>query len=368
MRNLGCFLAIVLCARPICLAAMRDSRSPDRTLKDSTPTRDQMTIDPDRMLREAVTHLDLAGVQDALLKGANPNHVESLPFVRSSILRDALVYGSFRPDREKGAAENRCLQIVKALFDAGAKIQAVDASILEFPILAGHTEVAAFLLSKGANANGNSEEGLSWVELSEAYDQTQIADLLIKHGAKAVSPRDATQLRYLQALWHGSFIQMEKALRDGARVDEGYKARDVPLCELLRNPIYDFERYAMLLFLLNKKPNLNARSQGARGGAPGTPLHIATASTALLFERASGKDASQRVTEAAFVARLSLEALVESGASVAARRQRQDPLARCSEGEQPCRCGIASESGFDGDATRRCRENTARLCRVGRYD
>ncbi len=97
MRNLGCFLAIVLCAGPICLAAKKDSRASDRapdrasspsvpaadplaaavagleaeqaaSEKDKKPNRNQVAVDPDSMLHEAITRLDLAGVQAALSK------------------------------------------------------------------------------------------------------------------------------------------------------------------------------------------------------------------------------------------------------------------------------------------------------------
>jgi ankyrin repeat protein len=48
----------------------------------------------------------------------------------------------------------------------------------------GHRETAELLIDKGADVNAKSKVGVTPLDLAEAHNQTETADLLRKHGGK----------------------------------------------------------------------------------------------------------------------------------------------------------------------------------------
>ena len=48
----------------------------------------------------------------------------------------------------------------------------------------GHKEIAELLIASGANVNANDEDGKTPLDYAIEFNQTEIADLLRKHGGK----------------------------------------------------------------------------------------------------------------------------------------------------------------------------------------
>ena len=262
----------------------------------------------DLRLLEAAKDLDVAEVKSALTNGANPNYTRGLyPTIADSAINRAVssVY-------KKAEVQHNCKTILILLFEAGAKIQKCDERILYEPIIDNLPLIVELLLKYGANPNGLIG-GKAPVEWAEYYGRDEIVRVLIRYGGKAILPIEATQLRLIHSATHGTIVDIEKLIRNGARVNGLTKQGETALSSALVIPIFDCGQYAKVVYLLQKGANTNL--DGGKIGpsiVPGLPLHIAMFSTDFAFD--DNFDEGERQ----IYARLIIEALIKAGADVSA--------------------------------------------------
>lgn len=267
--------------------------------------------DADINLIEAIAQVDVNGVRNALDAGAKPDVFYNLAIEggRSWIgdIISVVDIKSVLPSEHQQAEQN-CLEILRLLIEAGVKIRPNDHTALSRAIRGGFSRVVDMLIREGASPNPKTE-GLTPVELAEKYGYREIVEILVNHGGRSISARDVSQLRFLHFAGENDIIEMEKALKGGARVNEGYRnVLPLALIQSLGTSWSESERYASVKYLLQKGANPNLQGPSTVKGIPGFPLHIAIFMTSVSFKY----HRDGRETYAA----LTIEALLKEGADV----------------------------------------------------
>jgi ankyrin repeat protein len=240
----------------------------------------------DVALREAALLQNIEDVKDALKKGANANAPSATP--RRTTPLGAVAMGRWHHSRDRAAdlAKNEtarklsqrglsdeeidsylALEISKLLFAAGAKLGPYDEQILFFPISSGNVELVRLLIDRGASVTADLD-GYSPTELAKKYGQEAVYQLLISRGGIPVDSSSAAQLALVEAAGIGDVERMEKALKDGARINE-VGSRLTALVAALRLPTFDPRWSVAAWWLLDHgaDPNL-------KGEEDGLPLHV----------------------------------------------------------------------------------------------
>jgi len=263
----------------------------------------------DCKLAEAIYQFDVDGVKNALDTDANPNKDFKEIYPRSSsaigltVIHARWFCGPTELEREE--TERHCIEILRLLFNAGAKIQQ---DILLYAIEARFPAVVQLLLDKGAGPNAKIRE-MTPVEIAERYGYGDIVNILIENGGKPMPLQEAVQLRLLHFAQEHNIVEMEKAINNGAQVNEGYRGIKVHALECaMALPTYEYERYAAVAYLLQKGANPNL--QGGQTIEQGTPLHEAMFMTSLSFRHENSGNV---------YAMLVIEALLKAGADVSTR-------------------------------------------------
>lgn len=270
-------------------------------------------------LRDAIFTLDVNGVQQALKAGADPNgsgYYAANP--RSAIEEAILVMPSmkgeiFKKDENKKwikEEEKKCIEILKKLFNAGAKAKQLD---LQWPIQRNSVLILKLLLEQGLDPN-TSFKILTPIELAVRYNSQDVVDYLIKQGVKPVAPQVAAQLSLIDAAENHDIIRMEKALREGAKLNCVFKGNRVSALSVAVSHHISFsqsEAYGAIAYLLQKGANPNFK-----GRYGNTPLHRAMFATKIYNDGGSTDD---RSTAQKTYRSLSLQALIKAGASVSSR-------------------------------------------------
>jgi hypothetical protein len=150
------------------------------------------------------------------------------------------------------------------LFAAGAKLGPSDRDILFFPISHGNVQLVELLIDHGASVTGELE-GCTPPELAKKYDQEPVYKLLVARGGVPVDSRSAAQLALIEAAAFGDVERMEKAVKDGARINE-VRSQQTALVAALRFPDPRMSVGAWWLLDHGADPNLR--------GELGLPLHV----------------------------------------------------------------------------------------------
>lgn len=272
-------------------------------------------IELDSQLKKAIKDLDPNAIKAALTAGANPN-LTLYNNDNFSVLQAAAW--------EKEKKEEICLVVLEMLFNAGAKLQRCDRHILFIPIADNRVQVTELLIRKGVSPTAIIE-GMTPIEWAEAYRSKSVVDVLVKHGAKPVSPKEAAQLRFIHSAGRSSektarleqknIIIMEKALEDGATVNGKNSKGQTALCEAATNGC-SLEGYITVIYLLQKGGHPNLESNKRFRDLAGIPLHHAIASMSYTFSR-----------DRKVYSKLVVEALLKAGAHVSSRGDNgQTPL------------------------------------------
>ena len=281
-------------------------------------TEKESRISPDEQLSKALEALDPNAVKAALEAGANPN----LTFNNdnfSALGRATLEADSFNSRLNKEKKEEICLIVLNTLFNAGAKMQRCDKSILIFPIADGFPKVVELLIDKGANPNAKME-GMTPVEWAEAYEQKPVVEVLLKYGAKPISKEHAAQNRFVRLARESyknkeyfeqrNIVDMEKALKDGATINGKNSKGDIALVESI-DCAYKVENYITVIYLLQKGANSNLKSERQHfSELAGIPLHHAVAFHGIMAKNGEDRTIYQK---------LIIEALLNAGAHVSSR-------------------------------------------------
>ena len=205
LRALGLGALTVVAAAPWAGLFVKDT-------KGKAPQSQRKSTDPPTMahgklgqdLFLALDHRDLAGVQELIKKGADPNSRNGLEFTPLYI-----------------AAASHQPQAMKLLIDAGAKIDAESpyGSPLAFAAASAHVAGAEMLIAKGADVNVARVDGIHPLMMAAYTGAPPMVSLLIKNKAKIDEPNyyGATALSYAARGGNGPAGKM--LLDAGAKVD-----------------------------------------------------------------------------------------------------------------------------------------------------
>jgi len=260
----------------------------------------------DAALREAAQKLDVAAVKSALDKGANPNSVSSDKGPVTPLGAVALGVLINRDD----AAGRRALEIAQALIASGARLGILDRGILFFPIAQGHADLIDFLLAQGASAT-NKIEGHTPTELAVKYGQAKVYDLLVSRGGIPVKKDDMVQLALIEAASTGEIPKMERALKDGARINGLGPNGGTALISAVRTGVYDRQRAEAISWLLAHGADPNLKAESELQGIEGIPLHVFVAMNK--YPMAGGIN---RKPDAKLFSEMTLTRLLRAGARV----------------------------------------------------
>ncbi len=169
----------------------------------------------DSSLYDAISEGDVQGVSEALKKGANPDRPrEEMGISPLSLAARVPLFLRYESGREKIA-----LEILKLLFEAGAKIGRKDITILHCAAVTGNTAILEFLVAKGADVNGEDGEGNSPLSLAIENDHPEVVEALLRHGARPMTPPQTAQIKFVAAARKGDTVKMNGLLSQGAQVD-----------------------------------------------------------------------------------------------------------------------------------------------------
>ena len=239
----------------------------------------------DTALREAALFHNIEDLKDALKKGANPSAPSAM--ARHTTPLGAAAMGTWHLiDRAADLAKNEtarklsqqglsddeidrylAVEITKLLFAAGAKLGPYDGQVLFSPISGGNVELVRLLIDKGASVTADLE-GYTPTELAKKYGQKAVYDLLVSRGGIPVDSRSSAQLALVEAAQNGDVEGMQRAVKNGARINDFDTNKNTALMAAVRWGTYDSNRALAILWLLDHRadPNLEATE--------GLPLHI----------------------------------------------------------------------------------------------
>jgi hypothetical protein len=217
--------------------------------------------------------VDLDAVKKALEDGANPNYIDSSK-AKCSVLRHIAIFcvhdASDDPDLSL-----RLFEAFRLLFDHGARLQNVDATILFFPIAGGHTEIVRLLLDKGASPTfWPSEIGtpLTPVEYASKEGYIDIVTLLVERGAKPLPPGQVVQMRFVEVAGQRNIEELQSLLKMGAQINGTNREEETALLSAIGSfSGRAYEGYQTVIWLLQMGADLNQKGKGRFNVT--TPLH-----------------------------------------------------------------------------------------------
>ncbi len=265
--------------------------------------------DAQKLLLDSIKYdkLDVSGVKGALDKGANPNWVSDTKR-KFSVIGDLAMFG---PWAKVEKAEEKGVEILQILFRAGAKLQPCDQDILFSPISKGWALFTEVLLKNGANPT-REIEGRTPMEIAASDGQENIIELLEKHGARALKKRDAAQQALIGAAGEHDIPRMEKAIQNGAGVNERNRQGETALVKALHSTLFESEDYLTILYLLEKGANPQIKGDGGfKDFGETTALHLAILMSSICFSK---EVKSKRFKDSQIYARLVIESLLRHGA------------------------------------------------------
>lgn len=230
--------------------------------------------------------VDLPGLVDALRSGADPNWVDRQgKRTESALSKFVFMCTLLAKDPQTDLI---CIQAVKSLIAAGAKLQPSDAAILYFPVSGGKAEIVSVLLGLGVDAtrwpNDIIGTRLSPVEEAVKAGHQPVVELLVEHGAIRPKEREAIQLRFVDAARNGSIELLDEFLKKGATVNEQAVNGETALINASGRyiAIPGCRAYARILYLLESGADPNRSGHGI--SATTYPLHDAVWGSSVLYK------------------------------------------------------------------------------------
>lgn len=264
--------------------------------------------------------VELDKIKNLLGNGANPNWINTEYKKPESVLHRHvdLVCLSEDPNTvQKG------VQAIKLLFDHGAKTQYCDRAILFSPIADNQSEIVKLLLKNGANATAKIE-GMQLIEWAAHYGSEEVYNLLMKHGAKPLTKKKKSLYRFIclaGGAYSGNIPKMNKLLEQGFSINEEDSRGEGALTEAVHFGWYNYERYIMVKYLLEKGIDVNRRYNV--DGVEQPALHAAIYGTHFSLEKDASKykkeETKNRIIEAQLASKSVLSDLIKAGARVSGR-------------------------------------------------
>jgi ankyrin repeat protein len=214
---------------------------------------------------DAAVGFDIERVKAALKSGADPNAPTNTPRSFTPLDCVTLALGGSRSDDD---LNRRAVEIARILFAAGAKLGLADREILFFPISSGNLELVRLLIDKGASPTAKLE-GFTPTELARQYEQSAVYEYLISRGGIPVDSVSAAQMVLIEAARNGEIAAMERAIKDGARINGTDPHGKTALIAAVSVPTYEPSRAAAIWWLLDHGADPNQEVVDW-----GLPLHI----------------------------------------------------------------------------------------------
>lgn len=258
------FLAITLPIASLAMVPSWAGPAQDKALWDAAGCRDG--------------HPDTEAVKAALKLGADP----SAPSKTARPITP-LECVSMSTTSGNAAMNRKAVEVAKLLFVAGAKLSPADYDILFFPISSGNVEMVQLLIDKGASPTAKLD-GFTPTELARKYDQSAVYDYLISRGGIPVDGTEAAQVALIEAAGRGLLADlgrdeeiianMERAVRQGARINGTDPSNETALIAAVRNGVYGRGSAEPILWLLDHGADPNQKGDSGLQGIEGLPLHI----------------------------------------------------------------------------------------------
>ncbi len=245
----------------------------------------------------------------AVEAGGDVNHVEAGGSTGGmSVIGSLVLTASYERNLEQYAGEVSAIQY---LAKHGVKLQAVDSTILYFPIASNKPDIVAALLDLGASATswpnaliGNSFN-MSPIQLATERGAEKIITLLTQHGAVGVSQNESMRLRLIYYADRADAPRVEQLLELGVPVNYANPDGKTPLIAVLDVLQFTADTSRTLLMLIQHGANPNLPGISMLLGYT-TPLHLAVYATAHAYQAIRGTDFATEV----------LVALLQNGALV----------------------------------------------------
>jgi len=267
----------------------------------------------DKALREAAgcAHpegYNVEGVKAALKAGADPNARE-IPSATAGSLTPLSCVGLPLFGRSPNKDLNhKAVDIAKLLFAAGAKLESNERRHLFFiSIVKGNLELVRLLIDKGASPTAKLD-GYTPAEVAKKHEQLDVYEYLISQGATPVDNIGAAQMVLSQAAGDRDIPTMQRAIKDGARINGTDHDGDTALIESLRWGIAVPSWVSSIWWLLDNGADPNQE------GNSGYPLHVFIRMSAItLAAKSDRSDVLKPLTEE------TLARLLKAGAKVSGK-------------------------------------------------
>ncbi len=204
-------------------------------------------------LSDGISKTNVDCVRGALLAGADPN---STKYRRGPIGR-LLGYS----DRHTSEDERRELrfEITKLLIQFGSKVSPWNTNSFS-AVADGDAKLLRLLLENGESSI-HKVDGQSLMHWAAHYGRPKVMEVLSSHGAPPLSDREIAQQRITNAfsrISSGSGIPIvEKALRDGARINGKDGRGQTALGAAVRDGVYEKNHVDLIQFLLEEGADPN---------------------------------------------------------------------------------------------------------------
>jgi len=295
------FMSIVTGTRAFCVSSDQNSVRPFEEI------RKQKNLQANLELIEASKNLDVDGVRNALKAGANPNYKAKF----GKIDKSAIGYLFNRLTLSK-KEEQDVLDILRLLFEAGAKEQECDCGVIYWLAYKNLPSLIELLVRNGFDPNGTCGDMLTPMEVAEQEGNKEAVFALLRNGVKMLSDETISHLRFIGYAQDCDIVGMHKNLTDSAFVNKPDKDGKTALTEAVSDTRIGPNWYAAISYLLQKGADPNLQGRDFLGSA----LHISI--NRAMFAR----DEAGEV-----FGLLGIEALLKAGADVSSRnKDGQTPL------------------------------------------
>jgi len=181
------------------------------------------------------------------------------------------------------------LAVLYGLFESGAEICSYDHAILFRPVKFNLPLTTKYLIDKGGDVNGREKYNAPLTQAVE-YGHQDIADLLLKNGARPLAESMVMQIKFVRAATQGNIEKMESEMAKGADPNGQNHRRDRALMESVKTGSEEGVK-----FLLEKGADPNLALSGREGS---TPLFYIASKNKEWFVKNKGEKIIQLLLEA----------------------------------------------------------------------
>lgn len=260
--------------------------------------------------------LDPTWVEFLLEMGADPNYIDNNG---NMIFEYLLLVTVFRIENNSNM-EEKIIKTFTIFKEYGAEINIMDTSLLYFPIANGAKDLVEFLLKSGFDAS-TKIDNQSMSDIAATYGHYTLSNLLVEYGSQKSDKNELIQLEFINFATEFDIVSMERALKNGAKINKKDKNGKYVLVEVLRRMDYTKEHYNTIEFLLENGADPNILSESRLSGMGKVPaLYMGVWSSQLALNQNSDEVLPQYKDSPKY-AQKTIESLLEAGAYVSGKTE-----------------------------------------------